>query len=219
MLHKITAIKAQKRKKDRVNIYLDGEYAFSLSRITAAWLHIDQDLSEEKIAELKSQDAHEVAYTKTLQRLNHRDYTQAEVRQKLEQNGSPVEVIDYVLRRLDRAGLVDDERFAQNWVENRSEFKPRGRRALAYELRSKGIGQEILEKALDQVDDEQLAYKAATKQMNKYLQLPEPEFRQKMFAFLARRGFSYDTSTQVVDIIWEEQKGNHDENKTSNIPE
>ena len=144
---KITALKAQKRKKDRVNIYLDGEYAFSLSRITSAWLSIGQELSGEKIAELKSQDTREVAYTKTLQRLNHRDYSKAEIRRRLERNGTPVDVTDDVLKRLDRAGLVDDEKFAQNWVENRTEFRPRGRRALAYELRSKGVHQEIIEKA------------------------------------------------------------------------
>lgn len=208
---KITALKAQKRKKDRVNIYLDGEYAFSLSRITSAWLSIGQELSGEKIAELKSQDTREVAYTKTLQRLNHRDYSKAEIRRRLERNGTPVDVTDDVLKRLDRAGLVDDEKFAQNWVENRTEFRPRGRRALAYELRSKGVHQEIIEKALDQIDDDHLAYEAAAKQAVKYRQLPLAVFRQKMFAFLARRGFSYETSAPVVDNIWKEQKGNQDE--------
>ena len=46
---RITAIEPQKRDPDRVNIHLEGEYAFSLARIVAAWLQVGQDLSEEKI--------------------------------------------------------------------------------------------------------------------------------------------------------------------------
>ena len=52
----ITDLKAQKRNHQRVNVYLDGEYAFGLSRIVAAWLHVGQELSPEKIKELKLED-------------------------------------------------------------------------------------------------------------------------------------------------------------------
>ena len=51
---KITGLKLQKRNNDRVNVYLDGEFAFGLSRIVAAWLRTGQELSDEKIAELKA---------------------------------------------------------------------------------------------------------------------------------------------------------------------
>jgi regulatory protein len=62
----VTAIKAQKRNKDRVSVYLDGEYAFGLARIVAAWLHVGQELSEEKIVLLTSQDEVEAAYARSL---------------------------------------------------------------------------------------------------------------------------------------------------------
>ena len=51
-MKKITALTAQKRNPNRVNIYIDGEYAFSLARIVAAWLRVGQELDEEKLKKL-----------------------------------------------------------------------------------------------------------------------------------------------------------------------
>ena len=79
----ITAIKVQKRNPTRVNIELDGEYAFGTSRLVAAWLQVGDRLTEEKIAALIDQDTSEVAYQRALNLLNHRPRTEKEIRQKL----------------------------------------------------------------------------------------------------------------------------------------
>ena len=57
----VTAIEVQQKNPQRVNIYLDDQFAFGLSRITAAWLKVGQGLSEEKIASLQAEDAREAA--------------------------------------------------------------------------------------------------------------------------------------------------------------
>jgi len=207
----VTALKAQKRNKDRVSVYLDGEYAFGLARIVAAWLQVGQELSEEKITQLTSRDEVEAAYAKSLRLLNQRDHTGSEIRQNLKRHEVSEPVIDEVIGRLERAGLVNDERFAQNWIENRSEFRPRSRRALAYELRSRGIAPDAYETALEQTDEEELAYRAAVKQYSKYQHLTWLEYRQKMIAFLARRGFSYSTSAPVAQRIWQEKQSENDQ--------
>lgn len=206
----VTAIIAQKRNKDRVSIYLDGEYAFGLARIVAAWLQVGQELSEEKIALLTSHDEVEAAYARSLRLLNQRDHTSAEIRQNLKRHEVTEPVIDEVIERLERAGLINDERFAQNWIENRTEFRPRSRRALAYELRSRGIAPEAFEEALTKTDEEEMAYRAAMKQSTKYQRLERLEFRQKMIAFLGRRGFSYSISAPVAQRIWQEMHGEND---------
>ena len=59
LMKKITAIVVQKRSPNRVNIYLDGEFAFGLARIVAAWLRTGQELSEEKIEQLQAEEARE----------------------------------------------------------------------------------------------------------------------------------------------------------------
>jgi regulatory protein len=204
MERKITALKAQKRNSQRINVYLDGEFSFGLSRFAAAWLQVGQELSPEKIQELQDVDAQEVAYQRALNFISYRPRAEAEVRKNLQKHDTPEDVITEVLERLRRSGLVDDFQFAQTWVENRSTFRPRGRRALAVELRQKGIDDETIDEALRDLDEDNLAYQAALKQSRKYEGLEWQAYRQKMSAFLARRGFNYGVAKPVIEQVWSE---------------
>jgi regulatory protein len=202
----ITALKVQTRNPNRVNVFLDGEFAFGLERITAAWLKVGQVLSDQKITELKDRDEQEVVYLKALHLLDYRPRSEKEINQKLEKKGIPPEVIANTIERLRRNGLVNDEQFAQAWVENRSEFRPLSRKALAYELRQKGLSGAAIQQALTnlEIDEEDLAYQAALKQSRKLKNLEKPDFRRKLSGFLARRGFSYENIAPVVERIWNE---------------
>ena len=202
----ITGLKAQKRNHRRVNVDLDGEFAFGVERIVAAWLQVGQELSEEKIASLQEEDRREAAYQKALNFIQYRERSEAEIQQHLKEQKLPEEIASEVIERLRRSGLVNDQRFAQTWVENRNEFHPRSRRALAYELRQKGIDPGAIQEALQDVDEEQMAYQAAVKQSRKFQALEWPDFRQKMLGFLARRGFSYEISASAAARVWEEQR-------------
>ncbi len=205
---KITALKAQKHNPDRVSVYLDNEYAFGLFRVVAAWLQIGQEIDEEKIRQLKQAEASEKAYQRALNFLSYRVRTESEIRRNLNKHDTPESVIEEVLERLRRNNLVDDLHFANTWVENRSEFRPRGRRALQSELRQKGVDQEVIEEALQNLNEEELAYQAAKKNARKYLRYEWPEFRKKLLGFLARRGFNYGVSAPVVERVWAEEQDN-----------
>lgn len=210
----ITGIKVQKRNPERVNIYLDGEYAFGLSRIVAAWLHTGQRLDEEKINALCTEDGFEVAYQKALMFLNHRQRTSYEIRQKLNEKGFSTSQIDETLIKLERAGLVEDEKYAQLWVENRNSFHPRSQRLMRLELLHKGVATEAIEKALAKsAEDAELATQAAMQQIRKYADLNWEDFRKKLSAFLLRRGFSYGTVAPVVRSVWESVNGGQIQNK------
>lgn len=208
---KVTALKVQKHHPNRVNVYLDNEFSFGLSRITAAWLQVGQELSPSKIAKLQADDAREVAYMQALRFLDYRPRSRAEVRRNLEKHAVPQQIISDVFKRLERSGLVNDERFAQDWVENRSEFRPRSRKALAYELRQRGLDDMAIEKALAGLDEESMAYLAGRRQARRYEGLSMRDFNNKLGSFLARRGFSYDIIKQVVARIWNEQNGQVEE--------
>lgn len=210
MGHQVTALRVQKRNPQRVNVYLDGEYAFGLARIVAAWLQVGQDLSDEKITQLRAEDEYEAAYQHALKFLSYRTRSQAEVRTNLLKRGTPDGVIDEVIERLVSAHLVDDERFARLWVENRSEFRPRSRRALTYELRQRGLDQETIEQSIESLDEDELAYQAAQKQARKLNSQDYETFRQKLLGFLARRGFSYAVSMPVIRRVWVESHGKPD---------
>lgn len=204
MEHRITALKVQKRNQQRVNVYLDGEFAFGLARITAAWLSVGQVLSEEKIAQLQAEDELEKYYQRALRLLNYRPRTETEISQYLQKKSASEDIIGIVLNRLKTSGLVDDERFAQNWVENRTELRPRSRRALVYELRQRGVSDEIIQDSIDQTDDGDLAYQAALRRARRITSLDWNEYRQKMLRYLAQRGFNYDVSNEAARRVWEE---------------
>ncbi|MBN2550584.1 MAG: RecX family transcriptional regulator [Anaerolineales bacterium] len=209
---RITAITAQKRNPQRANIYLDGEFAFGLQRIVAAWLQVGQEINAEKIAQLQAEDSRETAYQRALNYINYQPRTQAEIRRNLQEHQVSQENIENVIQRLSQAGLIDDARYAQAWVENRSEMRPRGRRLLAYEMHRRGIPQELVEQALETVDDEQLAYQAAQKQARKLRELEWKAFREKLYRFLASRGFGYEQASTAISRVWSET---HTTDKTS----
>jgi len=207
---KVTALKIQKHHPNRVNVYLNNEFSFGLSRITAAWLQVGQELSPSKIAKLQADDQREVAYMQAIHFLDYRPRSRAEVRRNLEKHAIPAEVINDVFRRLERSGLVNDERFAQDWVENRSEFRPRSRRALAFELHQRGLDDSSIKKALEGLNEEALAYQAAIKQARRFEGLPMRDFSNKLGSYLARRGFSYEIIKHVVAKILDEKQQNAD---------
>lgn len=213
----ITAIEPQKKNPRRVNIYLDGEFAFGLSRIAAAWLKVGQPLTQEKIDALQAEDAREVVYEKALHFLSYRPRSINEVRRNLLKHGFDETLVEQTLDRLQENGLLDDKEFARAWVENRRAFRPRSASALRMELRQKGLGDEVIQSALDEnVDEETLAREAARKQARRYAGLEWAEFRQKMGAFLARRGFSYAVIAPVISEIWRETRQMADDGRFEN---
>jgi regulatory protein len=203
-MKKITAISVQKNNPNRVNIYLDGEFAFGVARITAAWLKNGDELSDEKIAKLVNEDAREQAYQQALLFLSYRARSEKEIRQNLRKHEVPEDVIEETLQRLRSAGLANDNEFARAWVENRNTFRPRSKRALTMELRQKGLDDEAIQASVSKVDEEALAYQAAQKRAVRFKDLDWVEFRKKLSEFLARRGFSYSVTAPVVTRIWNE---------------
>lgn len=203
---KITAIEPQKKNPQRVNIYLDGEFAFGLAKIVAAWLKVGQELDEAKIASLKAEDEREAVYQKALHFLSYRPRSSAEVRQNLTRRGVAPALVEVTIARLQENGLLDDGQFARLWIENRGAFRPRSHAALKMELRKKGLDDQAIQSALEAEaeDEEQLVRLAARKQARRYAGLAWPEFRRKLGAFLARRGFSYATFAPVLSEVWQE---------------
>ncbi len=210
----ITALKAQKRNPERINVYLDGEFAFGLARIVAAWLHIGQVLSEERIERLRQEDALEAAYQRALLALSYRPRSEQEVQRKLTEAGYDEAVRQAVIERLRNGGLVGDEQFAQAWVENRQTFRPRSKRMLAAELRQKGVGNDEIEQALlGAVDDETMAYEAGARYARKLVVADWETFRKRLSGYLGRKGFGYETVSVTVRRIWQELREGSGENE------
>ena len=195
----ITALKAQQHNRRRINIYLDGTFAFGLALNQADNLRVGQELTLDEIVGLRAADEIEKAFVKAVNFLSHRPRTDREVQRRLAKVTSDPDVINAVMVRLREAKMVDDEAFAKFWVENRTTFRPRGCRALRSELRQKGIAPEIIEESVANFDETTAATDAARRRAPRLSNLPIQEFRQKLRSFLGRRGFNYDVIAMVVD--------------------
>jgi len=200
----ITALKAQTKNKGRVNVYLDGTFAFGLADVIAAPLRVGQRLSDDDIAALRQRDAQERAYDQALRFLSYRPRSIEETRRYLADKDVPPDVIATTLARLARAGLLDDEAFARFWVENRESFRPRSAMALRMELRRKGVGDEAIATALAAVDEKEAAYQAALARAVRLRGADRTTFYRRLGGFLQRRGFGYETARETVDRLWRE---------------
>jgi regulatory protein len=204
MAGRITALRYQKKNQDRVSIYLDDQFAFGLPAVMAASLKRGQYLSDVEIMALQRQGDVETGYHRALEYLSYRPRSRAEVTTYLQKHGMSEGQAETVTGRLQRAGLLDDEAFARYWVENRERFRPRGLRALRYELRSKGISQEIIDQVLASVDASASAHRAASNKARQLSHLDQQSFHRKLVGYLARRGFDYEVAREVATCCWTE---------------
>lgn len=195
----VTRLERQKRHTDRVNVYLDGDFAFGLNELDAAPLRTGQQLSDEEVNELRHKDTIVKAVNKAVDLLAYRPRSTQEIRRKLADKDYPDAAIEAAIQRLERLGYLDDRSFATFWIENRNRHKPRGPQALRYELRNKGVADRIINELLDDlVDEQEAAYDAAQARIRRLRGYTEYEFKRKLGAFLQRRGFGYEATNQAL---------------------
>lgn len=198
----ITALKLQKNNPERVSVFLDGEFAFGVTLDVAARLRKGQQLSDAEIADLCANDEVDRAYQAALRYLAARPRSRAEVVRRLREKGHTEEAIDAALQRLEARSYVDDAAFAAFWVENRSRFRPRSAAAVAHELRQKGIEDETIRAAVNEIDEEGAAWSAVAGQIDRWRALTKAEFDRKIMAHLARRGFGFEMARRIARRAW-----------------
>src|SRR5512136_2754236 len=140
--------------------------------------------------------------------LSYRPRSEFEMRVWLGRKGYSSRTIETTLSTLKAKGLVDDLAFARFWRESRESSSPRSRAALRRELRQKGIDPDVVAEALDGVDEESAAYRAAQKKAAKLGTADHDDFRSKLSAVLRRRGFSYEVTEHTVNRLWQESVKN-----------
>lgn len=205
IMRTITAIEEQKRRRERVSIFLDGRFAFSVGRgvVEEHGLHPGQVLSDSRVEELAAADLVGKCLNAALRLLSYRPRSEAEIRTRLSRRFY-METIEGVILRLRERQMIDDVAFATFWREQRDSFSPRSRRLLKAELRNKGIDRELIDEVLDGIDDEESAYRAAQKRVHTLAKEDYETFKRKLGAFLRRRGFSYEVVNHTTERLWQE---------------
>lgn len=196
----ITALEAQKRNKDKVNLYIDGEFRCSLTAESAvrARLKAGQELSEERLEEILLTSEAELAFKKALDYIARAMKTKKQVLDYLCGKGFDMCAAKRAVEKLEEYKYVDDRAFAMQYAEFNA--KQKGARRIRAELIEKRIEESCVSLAVEKLSREQ-SEQAASDLAEKFMRGKTNDFKtlNKLSRFLASRGFDFDTIKSVVD--------------------
>lgn len=196
---KITKIVQQQKDRGRYSIFVDDKYSFSLSEqgLLDSKLVGGQELSKEDVAAFKQKSADDKLFARTLKYVAMRPRSVWEVQSYLERKHSPALITEQITNKLIALDMLNDEKFAQAFVRDRSLLRPTSRRKMIAELRKKRVPEEAIEHALaeEQGDERDILREIVAKkrQLSKY-----KHDELKLMQFLARQGFSYGDIKDVL---------------------
>ena len=198
----ITAIRREPGEPPRVAVFVDGRQAFTLPEDVLARLGLEvgtrlgageHERLDEASASLEAREA-------ALRLLAVRARTRSELVGRLRRRGHAAAVIGAVVDGLAAAGLIDDRAFAELWTDERMRLRPVGRRRLSQELRIRGVPPQVAEEVLDRAygdnPERDLALRVARVRAKR--SAGGPRSRERLYAFLVRRGFTRATAAEVV---------------------
>ncbi len=209
MLKTITQIAVQQKRKNRCSIFLDDEYAFGLDQdvVLQFGLKKGDQLSDQQIHDILLNEEKKRAKDRALRFLSYRDRSEKEIRSKLQHVGYDAAIIDWVVDELKRLKFLDDQRFAQSFAQTQMITRPVGEYYLRRELKDKGLDEPLIEQTIDQVYQERdqlaVALDLAAQRKKRYKSIEEVKAKKRVSDFLLRRGFDWDTVSEVMER-WEE---------------
>ena len=156
---------------------------------------------EDPVAAGPDADPEQVARTILLDQLTGRARSRKELSDKLRSKDVPDDLATRLLDRFEEVGLVDDEAFARSWVAGRQSAKGLARRALAQELRRKGVDDEVAREALDELapeQEEQAARTLVRKKLRSLSRVDDVTATRRLVGMLARKGYGSGMAFAVV---------------------
>jgi regulatory protein len=189
----VTSLKLQRDGK-RVNVYLDGKFAFGidLDNLVKFGIKIEREFSQDEIDKIIHEAEFAKTYNKLLNFATLRPRSEKELFSWLKRKKVPESLHKKLFSKLKRLDLVDDTKFSKWWIEQRMQFKFKSRKELKYELTQKGIDRNTLENILAESDLNE------AENARKLLEKKKFTDPQKAFTYLARKGFDFNIIKSVV---------------------
>jgi regulatory protein len=205
---RITKIESQKNRPARKNIYADGAFVAGVSAETLLKLALrtGDELSPAQLDVLQKTEALAGARSTALRFLGSRPRSTREMRNKLREKEFTGEEIDRTIADLTASGLLNDTEFARMFIRNAMALRPLGPAALKRKLLLLGVEKGIVEEAIAETLGAEGAEDAAAEVARKFLRKARmarkdessEKLRQRLSAFLARRGFGWETIRSAV---------------------
>ncbi|MCR1949623.1 MULTISPECIES: recombination regulator RecX [unclassified Clostridium] len=202
----ITKIEVQKRNKERVNIYIDNEYSFSLSAelVYKEGLKINEKIDLEKMKSIAKEDNYMKCKNAALRIVEKSYKSEKELKDKLLLKGYDNLTIDKTLSFLKEYNFLSDTNYVKMYVKDRSRLQ--GKKKIKYDLIKKGINDNLIEREISNIDEEEekeVAYNMALKKYNVLSKRESDKYKlsQKIYRFLLSKGYDYDTVSYVVKRV------------------
>ena len=207
-MKKITKIEQQKRKKNRVSLYLNETFFCGIPKELIAKLdlfkgkEVDEIEMKSLIVEKEIADAKQ----KVLRLLNRKMYSEKEIRDKLRKKDVEDSISKIVIRDLKEISLIDDYAYTQAFVSDVIRLKPQASFKIAYELKQKGVRQTIINKVFHEAhiveEDASRAIKIGKQKLARMKSIRDKKtLKRRLYNFLLRRGFSYEVIRDTLDKL------------------
>ena len=187
----ITQLKLQTKNKNRVNVYLDDAYfcALELETVVKHSLKEQIEIKTEDLEKIILENEFSLAYLKALNYISKVMKTTEQVKKYLSEKGFINIVIEKVILKLTEYKYLDDENFARIYVNEKSSSN--GKLKLQQDLYNKGIKKEIIDKVIKELPSQEQKIAIL---VEKYMRNKEATIKeiQKLYAYLMRRGFTYN---------------------------
>ncbi len=200
---KISKIEPQKKNKQRCSIFIDGEFRVGLTKeiVVRYNLHEGLEITDREFDEILHQAEKGKIANRAFKILRYRERSVDELRARLIRIGFDGQLVDELVNELIADKTLDDERFANAFVNDYTNLKPKGNRFILSELNKKGIAKEIIARLLSTRDERKMIRQYVEKKASS-LNIKKTKERQKLVRRLLTRGFTPDI---VYDIIKKEE--------------
>ncbi len=196
---KITNIKQQQKNKDRISVYVDGKYSFSLSvwQFSSAGLKLGGEITPREVEKLKTDSEFGKLYDRTLNWLLIRPRSKWELEDYLNKKTEDENVITEIIKKVEEKNYINDTDFAERWVANRRLLKSMSKLKLRQELIKKRVPKEIIEETL--AADETNEKEVLKEIIEKKRKITRYQDDRKLMEYLARQGFRYGDIKEVLE--------------------
>ena len=201
----ITKVVPAAKTAGRYNIYVDGEYSFSLDeyQLVQAGIHSGMTIDEERLAALKNESDYGKNYIRAIDLISRRLRSEKEIRDYGRRKGWTEVNIERVIARLKDHGYLNDLLFTEAFVRSRQNRQRYSKKRIEQDLIKKGVSKDVIRQVLtdDQPDNDALD-KLVAKRIHRY------EDINKLKAYLLRAGFNYEDITSAIDRYLSSQNKN-----------
>mgnify|MGYP002532430541 FL=1 len=201
-MSKITKIEPQVKNKDRVNIYLDGEFKLGCSLELAMLNHLknDVEISDEQLEQLVFENEKTQALNKAVTLLGKNLKTRRQMRTYLNDKGYSKTIVDYVLEKLSEYNYINDINYAKIYI--RSVKNKYGKVKIIANLRQKGVSDKDIDEVMQEFESDTDSIMALAQKYMKNKEVNQDNIA-KLYRHLLSKGFGYDEVNSVVREIKE----------------